>query len=162
MAGGPIYPVSAVPVTSGKVFPYIANVASEVDHLEGLGVMASVDGDAIWRLRFLMPPSIPSGTCKLWLLANADATSGDAKVNPKWDSVDAEADMTLAASLNAEGTSTITWASGDDKQLKEATITLDATTAPAASEIVLLDLTFETSSWTLAAISTWLAAIIWE
>jgi len=166
MTGGPLFPYSSIPVTSAKVFPYVhIGGGSNSKHEEGMGVMASLDGDAIWRLRFQMPGGLPSGTCKLRLLAlSVNGTGGDqvAKVNPKWASVAVGEDPS-SATLNAEGTSTVTWGSGnanDDKYL-EAKITLDAD-APVASEIVVMDLTFETSSWSLTEISTWIASIIWE
>lgn len=161
MAGGPIFPHSAVPVTSGRVFPNIhVGAAANSKHDEGLGVEASVGADSIWRLRFQMPPtSLPSGTCQLRLVALANATSGVAKVNPKWASVAMEEDPS-GATLNAEGTSTLTWSTGDNDQYKELTVTLDADT-PVAGEIIVMDLTFETTSWTLAQVSTWSACVRW-
>lgn len=162
MAGGPIFPHSAYPVTSGNVFPnFHVGAGANSKHDEGLGVAASIGADSTWRLRFWMPPSsLPSGTCKLRLLALANATSGSAKVNPKWVSVAPEEDPS-GATLNAEGTSTLTWAAGDNDQYKELKITLDADT-PVAGEVIVMDLVFETSSWTLAQVSTWQAAVIWE
>lgn len=159
MAGGPIFPHSAIPITSNRVFPNIH--AATAAHREGLGAMASVGADSIWRLWFQMPPSsLPSGTCKLLLRAVANATSGDAKVNAKWKSFAAEETFS-SPSLNAEGTSTLTWGAGDNDQIKELKITLDADT-PVAGEEIIMDLTFETTSWTLAQVSTWTASIIWE
>lgn len=161
MPGGPIFPHSTYPVTSSRVFPNIhvgAGANSKED--EGLGVEASVGADAIWRLRFRMPPTLPTGTCKLDLWALANATTGAAKVNPKWVSV-AVGENPSAATLVAEGTSTLTWAAGDNDDYKQLKITLDADT-PTAGETIVMDLTFETASWTLAQISTWQPAIIWE
>jgi len=161
MSGGPIFPHSAVPVTSGRVFPNIhIGAGASSKHDEGLGVEASVGADATWRLRFQMPPSLPSGTCKLLLRALANATSGNAKVNPKWASVAAE-ESPSGATLNAEGTSTLSWSTGDNDQYKELKITLDADT-PVAGEEIAMDLVFETTSWTLAQVSTWIVSIIWE
>jgi hypothetical protein len=162
MAGGPLFPSSAYPVTAGRVFPnFHVGAGSNSKHDEGLGVEASVGADSVWRLRFVMPPtSLPSGTCKLRLLVLANATNGAAKVNAKWASVAAEEDPS-SASLNAEGTSTLTWSTGDNDQYKELKVTLDADT-PVAGEVIVMDLTFETSSWTLAAVSTWIASVIWE
>jgi hypothetical protein len=31
-----------------------------------------------------------------------------------------------------------------------------------AGEVIVMDLTFETSSWTLAQVSTWIPAVIFE
>lgn len=158
MAGGPIFPVSAYPVTTARVFPNIH--AATNAHIEGLGVEASVGADSTWRLWFQMPPSLPSGTGKLLLEGIANAATGVAKVNPAWKSWAAEEDI-ASPTLNAEGTSTVTWATGDEDVFKETKITLDADTL-VAGEMVQLDLVFETTSWTLAAVSTWLASIIWE
>jgi hypothetical protein len=162
MAGGPIFPRSAYPVTSGNVFPNVhVGAGANSKHEEGLGVAASIGADSTWRLRFQMPPSaLPSGTGKLLLRALANATSGAAKVNPKWASVAAEEDPS-SATLNAEGTTTVTWSTGDNDQYKESKITLDADTLVAGEEVVL-DLVFETSSWTLAQVSTWIPSVIWE
>lgn len=159
MAGGPIYPISAVPITSGKVFPVNYNGGSNDQEL-GLGVMASLDGDSVWRLAFKMPPSsLPSGTGKVVLHGRANATSGDAKVDPKWVSIAAEEDPGTA--VNSETTQTVTWAAGDADVIKELKVTLDADTL-VAGETVYMDLTFITTSWTLAAQSMWQAFIIWE
>jgi len=161
MAGGPIFPYSAVAVTAGKVFPNIhVGAGSNSKHEEGLGVMASVNGDSIWRLRFRMPPAFPNGTGKLDLWALANATSNAAKVNPKWASVAPE-EAPDVATLQAEGTQTLTWASGDNDQYKRIKVTLDGDTL-VVGETVVMDLVFETSGWTLAVVSTWSACIIWE
>ena len=151
MAGGPIAPISAIPATSGRVFPHV-QVASSVN-IEGLGVEASVGADATWNLVFQMPPTLPTGTAKLLLQAIANATSGVAKPNPKWVSVAAE-ENPFTASRNAEGVGTITWAAGDANVFKELKIDLDADTI-VAGEHVVLDLVMETASWTLAVVSLW-------
>lgn len=161
MAGGPIFPHSAYPATAGRVFPsFHVGAGANSKHDEGLGVEASVGADSTWRLRFQFPPTLPTGTCKLKLWALANATSGAAKVNPKWASVAAE-ESPSGATLNAEGTGTITWAAGDNDQYKELKVTLDADT-PVGGEELVMDLVFETTSWTLAQISTWIASVIWE
>ncbi len=161
MAGGPLFPFSAYPVTTDRTFSNVhVGAGSGSKHTVGLGVQASVGADSIWRLRWRMPPTtLPTGTCTLNLEALANATSGNAKVNPKWASVAAEA-APDTATLNAEGTSTLSWSSGDNDQIKALTITLDAST-PTAGQWVVMDLTFETSSWTLAQVSTWTAFITW-
>ena len=160
MAGGPLFPHSAYPVSS-RVFPnFHVGAGANSKHDEGLGVEASLGADAIWRLRFQMPPTLPTGTGKLRLLALANSAANAAKVNPKWVSVAVEEDASAAA-LNAEGTGTITWATSDEDVYKELKITLDADTLVASEEVVM-DLTFETASWTLAQVSTWIVSIIWE
>lgn len=162
MAGGPIFPHSAFPVdTVGRLFPNFhvgAGANSKQDG--GMGVEASLDADAIWRLRFQCPPTLPTGTGKLMLRALANATSGDAKVNPKWASVAGGEDPSSAA-LNAEGTTTVTWAAGDADDYKETKVTLDADTL-VGGEVIVMDLTFETTSWTLAQVSTWQVFVLWE
>lgn len=162
MAGGPIFPFSAVPRTAGKIFPNVHKGTTNSKLLSGLGVMASLNADATWDLQFQMPPSIPTGTPKLVLLALANSTANVAKVNPKWVGVSRSGGNPDTASLSAEGVSTVTWAAGDNDDFKETKITLDATTAPAADQVVVMELVFETSSWTLAVVSTWIPYIIWE
>ncbi len=150
---------------SSRVFPNIhIGAGSNSKHEEGLGVEASLGADAIWRLRFQIPPAIPTGTLKLLMRSLANATTGDAKVNPKWDIVGTGADPS-SATLNAEGTTTITWSSGDNDDYKDTKITLDARTAPTTGDenkAIVMDLTFETSSYTLAQILTAQCSIIWE
>lgn len=162
MAGGPLFPFSAVPRTSGKVFPTIQVGDTNGRMDAGMGVIASLDADATWDLRFQMPPSLPTGTLKLVLIAIADATSGNAKVNPKWAAISRAGGNPDTVSLTAETVSTITWAAGDDDDYKETEITLDAATAPTADQVLVMDLVFETASWTLAAVSTWIAFLVWE
>ena len=159
MAGGPYPAFSAIPVTSARTFPNIVTGNGE----KGMGVEASVGADSIWRLRFQLPGTLPTGTCKLLLVTRAAAATGNAKVNPKWASV-AALESPDAASLQAEGTTTIAWTTGYDASngvYVVTKITLDADT-PVAGEIIAMDLTFETASWTLAARSTWQAFVIFE
>jgi hypothetical protein len=164
MAGGPIAPHSRFPATAGAVFAYVyVSAGANSKHEEGLGVAASIAADATWRLRFQLPPAIPTGTFKLLLRAQANATSGSAKVNPKYAFVAAGADPG-GATLNAQGTQTVTWAAGDNDKYKDAKITLNAITAPTTGDenkAVVLDLVFETASWTLAHVSSWHAFLIW-
>lgn len=161
MAGGPIFPHSAYPVTTANTFPNIhVGAGANSKHDEGMGVAASIAADSTWRLRFQCPPALPTGTGKLVLRAIAAATSGSAQVNPKWVSVAAEEDPSSATPV-AEGASTVTWATGDSDVYKETKITLDADTL-VAGEVVVMDLVFETASWTLAVVSTWQAFLVWE
>ena len=108
-----------------------------------------------------MPPEIPSETMKLRLLALADAQTGNAQVNPAWVAASPEDDPS-SLTLSAEGTSQLSWSTGDDDVYKELKITLDAATAPSSSDVIVMDLQFVTSGWTLAAVSTWIPSIIWE
>lgn len=157
MAGGPIFPQSAFPVTADKVFPEF--LTTEMP--ESLGFLASLDADAIWRLFYRMPPTtLPTGTGKLLLVGQANATSGVGKLNVKWKSWGAN-EVPAAASLNAEGVATITFAT-TAYRLTELKITLDADTL-VAGELVMIDLTGETSGWTLAVtLGILIPSIIWE
>lgn len=162
MAGGPIFPHSAFPVSS-NVFPnFHVGAGSNSKHDEGLGVAASIASDATWRLRFQLPPTLPSGTGKLLLrgLSEAPAGSKDAKINAKWASVAADEDPS-SATLSAEGTTTVSFGTSDGDKYKEAKVTLDADTLVAGEEVAM-DLTFESSGWTLDKVSTWIASIRWE
>ncbi len=173
MAGGPISPVSAYPVTSGNCFPNVhVGAGANSKHDEGLGVAASIASDSTWRLRFVMPPTLPTGTAKLQLLALANATAGIAKINPKWASV-AAGESPSGATLNAEtttadavsglagATATLEWGAGDNDQYGMAKWILNADTV-VGGEVVVLDLVMETSGWTLAQTLTLIPSIIWE
>ncbi len=156
MAGGPILPFSAVPITSGKVFPVL--LTAEMP--QSLGFLASLDADAIYRLFYRMPEVLPSGTGKLLMVGQANATTGVAKLNVKWKSWGAN-EVPAAASLTAETVDTMTFAT-TAYRLTEIKRTLDADTL-VAGELVMIDLTGETSGWTLAATLGLLPpTIIWE
>jgi hypothetical protein len=160
MAGGPIFPCSAFPVTAGRVFPtvYVGGGANSKQDV-GLGVQASVGADSIWRLRFQIPTTLPSGTPKLRMLALANATSGAAKVTPACANVAAGASPSAATLVN-ETQVTMTWAAGDNDKYKESKVAL--TTVPTAGSMFVIDVTFNTTSWTLAQVSCWFVSIVWE
>jgi hypothetical protein len=160
---GPIFPYSAVPSGStGEIFPNVHVGATNSRLAEGLGVANATDltADRTWMLHFQMPPTLPSGTAKLRLLAIANATTGVAKVNPTWGSVAVEENYDTTT-LTAEGVQTVTWETGDADVFKELKVTLDADTV-VASEIVVMNLVFVDTDFTLAVTSTWIASIIWE
>ena len=159
MAGGPIFYYSAFPVTSGRVFPsfFVGDGANSKED-EGLGVEASVGANSIWRLRFAMPPTLPTGTGKPRAWGQADAVTGVARVHVKWASV-AMAEDPSSATLNDETVASVTWTTAEDDVYKEIVTTLDADTL-VADEIVVMDWTFETASWTLAVESVWNANTI--
>lgn len=163
MAGGPIYPSSSYPAdSSGRAFPnfYAGAGGNAAPHDEGLGVAASLaTTDVTWELRFPMPPSIPTGTFKLRLLALANATSGVAKVTVK-DGRCPAGSSPSAAALTSETQVTVTWAAGNNDQYLETKIAL--TTVPQANDMIVVALVFNATGWTLAQTSTWLASIIWE
>lgn len=159
-SAGPFRPSSAVPDTSGDVYPNVHTANSK--YREGLGVAASISSDRTWHLEFDCPPVLPAGTCKLVLIGVANATTGSAKINPKWVSVDSGAgENAFTATRVAEGTTTATWAAGDNDDDKRVKITLDADT-PVGGETIVMDLVFEASGWTLAQVSTWKVFVVWE
>ena len=162
MAGGPILPSSVyLGGASGNLFPnfYIpATNTNTAGALEGVGVVASLAADAPAVLQFNMPETIPSGTVKLRCLAMANATSGVAKVTFSDASTSAGSNIG-ATTLTAETQLSQTWATADI--LVENKITLTAS-APTANQILTILATFNTTSWTLAAVSTWQFSIVWE
>lgn len=160
MAGGPVHPSSAFPVTAPRVFPnFHVGAGANSKQEEGLAFEASLGADAIWRLRYDLPTTLPTGTLTLRLRCLANATSGAAKLNPKWATV-APANDPSSATLTAEGTQTLTWAAGDADDYRDVDVALDAVTALAGNTIAL-DLTGETTGWTLAAILTLRAYLLW-
>lgn len=162
MAGGPLFPHSRVAITD-NVFPNVhIGAGANSKHDEGLGVAnaTDLDADATWRLRFQMPPLLPSGVAKLRIVSIANATTGVLRVNPKWVSVAIGEDPS-SATLAAEGAQSITWAAGDNDDYKETKITLAADTI-VPSEIIAMDLVFEDVSTTLAVVSTHIVTVIWE
>ncbi len=160
MAGGPLFPFSIVMPATGRVGigPHVGASNSRSD--EGIQVEASLGADSVVELRFQMPPTLPTGTGKLLMNALSVATSGNAKPHVKWASV-ADAEAPDDVTLNDEGVETVTWSAGNDDDYKFTKRTLDADTL-VGGEIVVMHLTFETASWTLASISTWIVSIIWE
>lgn len=155
------YPIALrwTPITAGKVFEWGYSTESGGE-MPGLGVMASLDGDAIWRGVGLMPDPLPSGTATIAIWGRANAGTGVAKVNTKWVCSAAGSPLGSAAVV-AEGVDTYTWTTGQNNNMKRRTIVLDASTLTAGAWIKV-DLTFETASWTLAAQSWWWAVISWE
>lgn len=156
MAGGPIFPFSALPVTAGRVFPTFLTT----DYPEGLGFEASLGANSTWRLFYRMPVVLPTGTAKLLIVAQANATTGDIKLNPSWKSYGA-LEVPNPADLTGEGTQTISFAT-TAYRLTELKVTLDADTI-VAGELVMMDFIGLTSGWTLTAtLSVLLPPIIWE
>ena len=160
MAYGPVAPISAVPETAGNCFDYIYNgVSTTGPQFENmLGVVASIAADTTWGLIFPLPETNPGGTCTLRLWLRANATSGNAKVNPKW-AISVSGDNPAAETLSAEGVSTITPTVAHGYKITN--ITLDATTVSYGSTRLVMKLVFETASWTLAVDSGWQAELVW-
>ena len=161
MSGGPILPSSMyLGGASGNLYPnfYVpATNTNTAGALEGIGVVASLGADAPAVLQFNMPESIPTGTCKLRMLAMANATSGVAKLTIS-DGQTAAGSSIGATTLSSETQTSQTWATADI--LVE--IKLAITTSPTANYILTVLATFNHTSWTLAAASTWQFSIVWE
>jgi hypothetical protein len=162
MAGGPFFPHSAYPVTAGNCFPNIhVGGGANSKHEEGLGVAASVAADSTWRLRFQIPPAIPTGTAKLLLRALANASTGAAKVTPQLAKVAGGASPS-GATLTAEAQQTVTWTAVDVYVDTKVTLTNTTIAAGDENKALVCDLIFGATGWTLAQTSTWQASIIWE
>ena len=160
MAAGFLFPYSTTPITVGCYQGiYVGAGSTGPKNERSTKVSASIAADAKVELFYSIPAPLPSGTCKLRARARASATTGNAKFNPKWVSVAAEEDAS-SATVIAEGTQTISWGSGDTDQIKVLDVTLDADTV-VAGEIIAMVLWFETSNWTLAAISGWNFPVVW-
>ena len=155
MAGTQLFPISAIPVTAGMVFPSIhVGGGANSKHDEGHGVAdaTTLTSDAIWRMRYKVPATLPTGTLTHMMDSLANATTGDLKYNVKWVSVAAEESPSGATPL-AEGTDTVTWAAGDADVYKHTERIMDADTV-VAGETLVVDLTFENTGTTLAVVST--------
>lgn len=164
MSGGPIFPSSVyLGGAAGNLFPnyYIpATNTNGAGAIEGVGVIASLNGaaaDAPAVLQFNMPETIPSGTLKLRCLAMANATAGNALLTVTDKNVAAGSSLGTST-LNSETQLTQTWATADI--LVENKITLTST--PSANDVLTVVATFNKTSWTLAAASTWQFSIVWE
>ena len=161
MSGGPVLPSSIyLGGASGNLFPnfYIpATNTNAAGAFEAVGVIATLGADAPCVMQFNMPEAIPSGTCKLRILAMANATSGVAKLTVS-DGATSAASNIGATTLTAETQFSQTWATADI--LVENKITL--TTVPTANQILTVLATFNTTGWTLAATSAWQFSVVWE
>ena len=160
MPGGDIYPYSALPGTPDWTFEHvhITTDPTQDAHDVGLGVRADLAVDAIWRLRFQMPPALPQTGVGQLRLKGIVGLTGDARVNVKWRSA-SDGEFLHGTALNAEGVQTYTFAQAN--VLRFFYIILDADSL-VADEVVLMDLTFETIGWTLSANSTWFPSICWR
>ena len=179
MAGGPILWSSAFPAdASGRTFPnfYAGGGGNGAPHDEGLGVAGSIAANVAWELRFPMPPSIPTGTLKLRLLALAGVTSGavqfkvfDAGVSPNASPSAATLTQETSASWVSNpaaagglssGVYSLTWAAGYTDKYIEMKIPL--TIAISGNQMLVMELQFQTTNFTMTSTTTWIPSIIWE
>ena len=164
MAGGPILPSSIyLGGASGNLSPtfYISSAGIGTTWgagaFEGIGVVASLAADATAVLQYNLPESIPSGTCKLRVLALANAASGTA-VLVVGDGQTAVGSNIASATITAEATYSTAWTAADN--LVEVKITMS--TSPTANNIFTVHAGFKTSSWSLAQSSVWQFSLVWE
>lgn len=160
MADAIIRPSFGIPRTSG-ISPGFVDIGGATESGFGAWVAkASISSDEILELWFRMPgTSLPSGTGKLVFEGIANATTGDLDINVKWKSFAIEEDINNPT-LNAEGKLDLTWSTGDDWDIKQQKVTLDADTL-VAGEWVMMHLTIEAAS-TLAAVCGFDAFIVFE
>lgn len=154
LVGVPFWDVSANVVVEPRVGG--TNSRRWMPHF---GIVASLGANVDVRYHFYIQTA-PSATLKALLIAAANATTGNAKINISWGSA-SEANFDTQT-LTAEGTTTITWATGEADKMKATKVTLDANSAPSAGHILVAQLRFETASWTLAQKSYWSMALIDE
>jgi len=164
MAGGPIFPNSVyVGGASGNLSATVYVPATNTNSsgaIEGIGVISTLGSggvDASAVLQFQLPTAIPPGTLKLRTLGWANATSGSAKITPS-DGQTAVGSNIGATTLTAETQITLTWTAAD--VIVENKTILD--TVPTASNILTVQVTFNNTGWTLAAVSVWVFSLVWE
>lgn len=165
MAGGPIGPISLALDTGGRGYPGIyVGATNSRRYQPHLIVEASLSTNTVVvDLVFPFPKALPTGTCKLHILMMANATSGAAYGQVSWASA-AIGDTPDTITLNSEGAAAAlhTWASGDDDELIEYELNLDADT-PVAGEYCVMRVTFGNSaSHTLAQVMAAWFEIVWE
>lgn len=164
MAGGPLYPYSVTPITAGSNIwgpeSFLGDGANAQREKTHVTVKASLGANATIHLGFEAPPELPTGTAKLRVVALCDVETGAVKFNVNWASVAVEEDPS-AATMNAEGTQTITWASADDDVYKELKLTLNADTV-VLSEFITMQIQFNTTDWTVVQHAYFIFTIIWE
>ena len=172
MAAGPFYPSSIYyGDTSGNTFPsfYVGTnqggTANAAPADEGIGVVASLSADSVVQLRFILPPgsSAPSGTMKLILagLANADpGTAANAKITVSDGVVSSSGGIPSGVSLSGETLVTLSWSTGSNDAYQQAKVALSSSWQ--ADGVLVVALTFNHTSWTLAANLTLLCWLVWE
>jgi len=163
MAGGPIVPMSAFPVTSGVAYVLIyqgAGTTEDRSEMYGLAAAADVAADGIaWHLVFRVPETLPTGTGKLRITTRANATSGVIGLNIQWVSV-AGTESPDDATMNDETSTDITTPATADQYL-QTLVTLDADTL-VAKELVHMNIEVDDSAHTIAAETGMWFEIIWE
>jgi len=123
-------------------------------------IEASLGGNAnVWKIFYC--PVAPTATLKLNVFSIANATTGNARLNVSW-AAGAVGTNFDTVSLSSETVQSISWTTGNDYDVLSTKITLDATTAPTAGQLLFVQFGYETASWTLAQVSYWSAFLIDE
>jgi hypothetical protein len=97
------------------------------------------------------------------LRALANAASGAAKVTVQLAKV-AAGSSPSGATLTSEAQQTVTWSAGENDVYKETKLTLANTALTTGDEgkVLVCDVVYNASGWTLAQVSTWQIFLIWE
>lgn len=168
-AGGPILPSSLyLGAASGNLFPffYLANTNTNgAGYDEGIGVVGSLAADSTAILRFPMPPTIPSGTLKLRLLALANDSTHAIHLVVSDKNVAAGGDP-ATVTLNAETETTMTFSAADSYLESKTSLT----TSPSGNDMLVVTIKFcqnsggscGTPGWAVTTSSVFIASIIWE
>lgn len=147
-----LYPIQSLTLTSGTEFGvkrYSHAGASITYALDLPCVVASFAGAQVLRGHIGLPNPLPSGTAKWVMSCLAQATSGNLQYQFKGASLALDTgsggDATGAAQT-ATATQTITWASGDDDVIQQATVDVPAGVSLTAGEIVQVEIELLTAS----------------
>lgn len=145
--------------TAGNLFPYLytgagGNVAPS-DWNQG--VVASLGSDVVLQMRFMMPTFIPKGTFKLYSWCKANATTGNALYTPS-DGFAAAGTSESAVTLTTDAQVTVSPTVADVPILSKTTLS----STPAALGVLVVAITFNHTSWTLAQILACRFYVGWE
>jgi hypothetical protein len=147
--------------TSGRIWqePIVGGTNSR-RWLPEWTVQTSLGGNAnVWKIFYC--PTAPVATLKANVYHVANAATGNARLNLSWAAGNVGTNFDTVT-LSSETVQTISWATGNEYDMLNTKITLDATTAPTAGQLLFLQMGFETASWTLAQKSYWSVHLIDE
>ena len=155
MPGGWLPWRSAVPAVGSAFSTIYVGPGAHSKEEEGLGVAASLIADAVWRLKFRMPPGSQTGLPKLRLTCITSGT-GTAVVAPRIATIamGGNPSTTPLVSLGAQNIVAI------QDGYKEFLFPLPSW-AVTPSNVLAVDLVFTASGWTLNQTSVWQAEIGW-
>lgn len=168
MAGGPLHPFSREPDTGGFAIPLIVQNGT---HLERVMAVAGglTAGQAIWKLEFALPETLPAGSPKLVIISKSDRdheAGADRKIaiQPKWDLLARSGGDYGGITLNAETKTDVVWVNGTGPVdiNKETIIALDDETFT-AGDMIVMDLVFGSpaTGTVMPIVTSHIAFIIW-